>query len=135
MIIKNKVLIIISGYFIIINTLKSENIPSLASIASGLIMFGFMYLIMLMGNFLFKKESLGGGDIKLMFVVGLVLHPFLGLMVIFIASFIALPISLLILIQKKQNIVPFGPFLLIGFTFMYFTQINIDMIVEFIRSF
>ena len=98
-------------------------------------MFGFMYLIMLMGNFLFKKESLGGGDIKLMFVVGLVLHPFLGLMVIFIASFIALPISLLILIQKKQNIVPFGPFLLIGFTFMYFTQINIDMIVEFIRSF
>ena len=135
MIIPDEVLIFFSGYFIIINTLKSGIIPSLASIASGLIMFGFMYLIMLMGNFLFKKESLGGGDIKLMFVVGLVLHPFLGLMVIFIASFIALPISLLILIQKKQNIVPFGPFLLMGFTFMYFTQINIDMIVEFIRSF
>ena len=55
MIIPDEVLIFFSGYFIIINTLKSGIIPSLASIASGLIMFGFMYLIMLMGNFLFKK--------------------------------------------------------------------------------
>ena len=109
-------------------------LSALYSILSGLLLFGFMYLVMLIGNFLFKKESLGGGDIKLMFVVGLVLNPFLGLLVIFIASFLALPISLIILWRTKKNLVPFGPFLLTGFMFIYFTRLNMDIIIDFIKS-
>ena len=94
-----------------------------------------MYLIMIFGKFLFKKDSLGGGDIKLMFVFGLVINPLLGLFVIFLASFLALPISLLILWKRKVNLVPFGPFLVISFMFIYFTRINLDMILTFIRGF
>ena len=90
---------------------------------------------MIFGNFLFKKDSLGGGDIKLMFVFGLVINPLLGLFVIFLASFLALPISLLILWKRKVNLVPFGPFLVISFMFIYFTRINLDMILTFIRGF
>ena len=93
-----------------------------------------MYIVMLLGNFLFKKESLGGGDIKLMFVIGLVLHPFLGLFVIFIASVIALPISLIILWRKKKNLVPYGPFLLIAFMLIYFTRLDMKIIIDFIRT-
>ena len=84
---------------------------------------------------MFKKDSLGGGDIKLMFVFGLVINPLLGLFVIFLASFLALPISLLILWKRKVNLVPFGPFLVISFMFIYFTRINLDMILTFIRGF
>ena len=105
------------------------------SIGSGILLFGFMYGIMLLGNLLFKKESLGGGDIKLMFVIGLLINPLLGLVVIFIASMLALPISLIILMLKKEKLVPFGPYLLISFMFIYFTRLNLPIIIEFIKSF
>ena len=108
---------------------------ALYALLSGIVLFGFMYIIMLLGNFIFKKESLGGGDIKLMFVIGLVLNPFLGSVVIFLASFIALPISLIILWKKRQNLIPFGPFLLIGFTLIYFMQLSMSTIIEFISFF
>ena len=97
-------------------------------------LFLLMYLVMLIVNFLFKKESLGGGDIKLMFVFGLVINPILGLFVLFIASFLALPVSLIILLKRNVNLVPFGPFLLISCMFIYFTRIDLNMIIEFIQS-
>ncbi len=135
MVIPDEVLIFFSGYFLIIITLQSGILEALVSFVSGLALFGVMYLIMIIGNFLFKKESLGGGDIKLMFVVGLLLHPLLGIVVIFIASFIALPVSLMILLKKNQNLIPFGPFLLISFALVYFTQIDVNQIFNFLRLF
>ena len=134
-IIPDEVLIFFSGYFLIVNTLYFGVMSSLFHLFYGIVLFGFMYGIMLLGNAIFKKETLGGGDIKLMFVVGLVLNPFLGLVVIFIASFLALPVSLLILWKKKENLVPFGPFLLSSFLFLYFTRIDMGMIIQWIKSF
>ena len=72
-------------------------------------------------------------SIKMMFVFGLVLHPVLGLISIFIGSLLALPISLLMLWRKNEKMVPFGPFLLISFTFIYFTKIDFNMILDFLR--
>ena len=83
---------------------------------------------------IFKKETLGGGDIKLMFVIGLVIHPFLGIVVIFISSFLALPVSLLILWKKRQNLIPFGPFLVTSFLLIYFLKLDMSKIIEFIKS-
>lgn len=134
-IIPDEVLIFFSILFIIINYLNNGWQTTIASIGSGIILFAFMFGIMLFGNLLFKKESLGGGDIKLMFVFGLLVNPLLGLVVIFIASVLALPISLLILALRKENLVPFGPFLLISFMFIYFTRLNLPIIIEFIKSF
>ena len=133
-IIPDELLIFFIGNFLIIKTLSSGIIGAFFSIFYGLILFGIMYLIMLLGNFLFKKETLGGGDVKMMFVFGLVLHPLLGLCVIFLGSFIALPVSIMILVKKHQNLVPFGPFLLISFAFIYFTRIDINMIMNFIKG-
>ena len=79
-----------------------------------------MYLVMLLGNKLFKKESLGGADIKLMFLVGLTLDPMLSIVVIFLASIIALPISLYLLVKNDEHIIPYGPFLMIGLLIVYF---------------
>ena len=134
-IIPDEVLIFFSGYFIIISALSSDLVSTLIHIFSGLVLFGFMYGIMLVGNHIFKKETLGGGDIKLMFVIGLVLNPFLGIVSIFIASFLALPISIIILWKKKQNLVPFGPFLVTSLLFIFFTKIDMNMIIDFIKSF
>ena len=134
-IIPDEVLFFFAIFFIIINLLNNGIQSTAISIGSGILLFGFMYGIMLLGNLLFKKESLGGGDIKLMFVIGLLINPLLGLVVIFIASMLALPISLIILMLKKEKLVPFGPYLLISFMFIYFTRLNLPIIIEFIRSF
>ena len=69
---------------------------------------------MLLGNMIFKKESLGGGDVKLMFFVGIVIGPILGMFSIFLSSLIALPLSLIVYLKNKNNVIPFGPFILIA---------------------
>lgn len=84
------------------------------SLLSGLFLFVLTYLIMLLGNWIFKKESLGGGDVKLMFFVGITIGPVLGTFSIFLSSLIALPLSLLVYLKDKDNVIPFGPFILIA---------------------
>lgn len=127
-IIPDEVLTFFSCYFIVIKCLSGGFQAVFWGVLSGTVLFAVMYFIMILGDFLFKKESLGGGDIKMMFVFGLIVNPFMGLVIIFLSSFLALPVSLLILCKKKNNLVPFGPFLLISFMFVYFTQIDMNMI-------
>ncbi len=129
-IIPDEVLIFMSIYFFIFITLDEGIKSSLLSIFNGLVLFTIMYIIMLLGNKLFKRESLGGGDIKLMFIFGMILGPLLGIVSIFLGSCLALPISLIITLKKKKNIIPFGPFLLISITLLYMTQINEQLIFK-----
>jgi len=89
------------------------------SIINGVISFIIMFLIKKLGDFLFKKESMGGGDIKLMFVFGLVLSWPIALISVFIGSFIGLPVSLYILGTKKNHEIPFGPFLSLGAVILF----------------
>lgn len=100
------------------------------SILDGIISFFIMYIIKLIGDFLFKKESMGGGDIKLLFLFGLVLGPLTSVISIFLASFIALPISLLILYKNKTNIMPFGPFLSVSALILFFLQFDIELLIK-----
>ena len=134
LIIPDEILIFFAGYFLIVITLQYGVLAALSSIVSGLFLFITMYLIMLVGNFLFKKETLGGGDIKMMFVFGLILSPLLGITAIFLGSVLALPVSLFLLSKKNQHLIPFGPFLLLSLTLLYFTQIDASMILNWLRS-
>ncbi len=134
MIIPDEALIFFSGYFLILMALRFGIMEALFHVLYGLFLFGVMYGIMLLGNFLFHKESLGGGDIKMMFVFGNVLHPLLGLISIFLGSFLALPISFILIKKRKQTLIPFGPFLLIGFAFLYFTKIDASMVIQFMKG-
>ena len=133
LIIPDEALIFFSVYFIIIQILNIGLLGAGKQILSGIFLFGIMYLIMIIGNKTLKKESLGGGDIKMMFVFGLILDPLLGALAIFIGSLIALPISLILLQKQKERVIPFGPFLLLALTFIYYAQITTPMILEFLR--
>ena len=92
---------------------------TLKALLSGVILFLFMYLLKLFGDYVFKRESLGGGDIKFSFIIGLVLGVKLGFIAIVLSSFLALPVSIAALIKTKNNEVPYGPFL-VGSLFMVF---------------
>ncbi len=98
----------------------------------AMIPFIVIFMFKLFGDFLFKKESLGGGDIKLMLIFGLAIGWELSLLSVFIASFIALPVSLIILVVKKTNIIPFGPFLSVAALIIYFLRLDISWLLEFI---
>ncbi|MBQ8891557.1 MAG: prepilin peptidase [Bacilli bacterium] len=125
--------IIIPSIIIFIVTIVSRGIQNaLIQVGYGVISFAIMYLVMLLGNFLFKKESLGGADIKLMFLVGLTLNPMLSIIVIFLASFIALPISLILLVKNKEHVIPYGPFLMIGFLIVFFMKMEVSEIFEMV---
>ena len=94
-------------------------------ILHGLAAAGIMASIKLMGDFMFKKESMGGGDIKLMFFIGLVLGWPSALMSVFVASLIGFPISLAVLKYHKTNVIPFGPFLVVAASILLFSGFDI----------
>lgn len=133
LIIPDEILIFFSIYFIICQILNLGFKDAMIQVLSGIFLFLLMYSIMLIGNKVLKKESLGGGDIKMMFVFGLILNPLLGTVTLFIGSLLALPVSLILLQKKHENLVPFGPFLLIALTLVYFTQLSTPMLLELIR--
>jgi len=97
-----------------------------------IIPFIILYLIKLFGDFIFQRESLGGGDIKLMLIFGLVVGWSLALFSVFLASFIALPIAIIILKLKKTDIIPFGPFLNLAVLMIYFSKMEILWLIDFL---
>lgn len=133
LIIPDEVLIFFGVYFLVIQFFNLGLSGLMAKIISAVFLFGIMYLIMFIGNKAFKKESLGGGDIKMMAVFGLVLDPILGVLTIFVGSIIALPVSYFLLTKNKEKVIPFGPFLLIAFNLIYFTKITPDMIINWLK--
>ncbi|MBR3049395.1 MAG: prepilin peptidase [Bacilli bacterium] len=132
LVIPDEVLIFFSGYFIVIQYLRLGLTGLFEHIIMGIFLFTIMYTIMLVGDKLLKKECLGGGDVKMMFLFGLVLDPLLGTLTIFLGSFLALPISIVILKRNKNGVIPFGPFLLLAFTLVYFTKLTPDMIINWL---
>lgn len=131
-IIPDEVILFFSIEFIIIQVFRLGFLSTLGHIGSGIFLFALMYLILILGNYFLKKESMGGGDVKLMFLFGLVLDPLLGTLTIFLGSFIALPISIIIYYINRDKIIPFGPFLVISFLFMFFTKISTPEILNFL---
>lgn len=133
LIIPDEVLLFFIVYFIIIQFFASGITGAFTHILTGVFLFLLMYFIMWCGEKVLKKESLGGGDVKMMFLFGLVLDPLLGTIAIFLGSVFALPMSLFLLYKNQEKVIPFGPFLLIALTFLYFTKITSPMIVSWLQ--
>lgn len=76
--------------------------------------FAVLWLVGIAGTWLFKEEAMGGGDIKMMAMVG----AFVGwqgvLLTIFLGAFIGSLIFLPLLLAGHKKLVPFGIFLSIG---------------------
>ena len=116
---------------IIIKLLSTSLKDTLISFGSGILIFAIMYGIMILGNLLFKKESLGGGDIKLSFIAGLVLGPKLGIFYIIFGAFLAFPYAMYITIRNKENMLPFGPFLISSLLIIY---LDYNFFLNFINA-
>jgi leader peptidase (prepilin peptidase) / N-methyltransferase len=89
----------------------------LYSLTGGLLGGGLLILLGMVGKLLFRKEAMGGGDVKLLAMVGVFLGWKSVFMTIFFASLLGTVVSLTLIALKKKTMedyVPFGPYLGLG---------------------
>ena len=132
MIIPDEIIIFASVMLLSITFVDQGLISFLTSLYNGIIAFGFMFALKLFGDFVFKKESMGGGDIKLLFVFGIFFGWEMAIFSIFLGSLIGLPISIIFLKIKKENIIPFGPFLTMAALIIMFFKIDVSWVINFL---
>lgn len=79
---------------------------------------GSLYLVAILGDKLFKKESMGGGDIKMAAMLGAFLGWQKVVFIFFGSAAVGMVISIFVLALSKKirrsRMIPFGPFLAIA---------------------
>ncbi len=103
---------------------------TLNSIISAASLFALMVFIKYCGDKIFKKESLGGGDIKLMGLIGAAIGFVPSLICLFVSSIMGLIFSFFAHSDDKSHIIPFGPFLLISAILCFYFSNYIEYFLE-----
>ena len=85
---------------------------------------GILLLIAILGKAILRKEAMGGGDIKLMALIGLFLGAWQNLLtVVVVSAFIGSIVGALLILfteRDRQHPIPYGPFLAIAATLNLF---------------
>ncbi len=103
---------------------------ALLNVLYGFLIFLIMLFVGYVGTFLFKREALGGGDIKFSFILGMALGFKHGLIALVFSTFLALPYAVGVLLLKRNNEVPFGPFLVSSTFIVYFFLEKFQLILN-----
>ncbi len=105
---------------------------TILSILSGLILFLVMLLVEKLGTLILKKDSLGGGDIKFAFLMGLVLDFKLAFVAVVLSTFLALPYALASVKIMKRHEFPYGPFLAGALFIVFFHFDKFNNLIDFL---
>jgi leader peptidase (prepilin peptidase)/N-methyltransferase len=84
------------------------------SVLGGLTGGGILIVLGFLGAVFFKKEAMGGGDVKLLAAIGTFVGWHRVLSTLFIASFFGTIVGIYLIVSKKverRGYIPFGPFL------------------------
>ncbi|MFA5144216.1 MAG: prepilin peptidase [Candidatus Omnitrophota bacterium] len=90
-------------------TMRSRAI--IGSAAGALAGAGSIYFMGAIGKAAFKKEAMGGGDVKLMAMIGSFIGLKLVILTFFIAPFLGAVPGIILKLRKGAEIIPYGPFL------------------------
>lgn len=83
----------------------------LFSLAGAAVGGAVIFVMGVIGDFIFKKESVGGGDVKLLAAIGAFLGWQRALMVFFLAPLFGAIVGIIVKIITKDSVIPYGPFL------------------------
>jgi leader peptidase (prepilin peptidase)/N-methyltransferase len=84
---------------------------------------GILYLAGTIAQWILKKEAMGGGDVKLLAMIGAFLGWKAVLWTLFTGSFVGTGVGLYLRFVKKQERIPFGPCLALGaFLYLFFGE-------------
>ncbi len=116
MIVLDRIWIVGVVLIIIIRIIQGEFLIYLLSSAG---MFGLMLLLALFGKWVFKKEAIGGGDVKLYIFIGFCLTIWQGLLSLFLASLFGL-IYAMSRKDRNNRVLPLVPFIFLGTLVAFF---------------
>ena len=94
---------------------------ALGALAGG----GSIYLMGFFGEMVFKKEAMGGGDVKLMAMIGAFLGWKLALLAFFIAPLFGSVVGLILKARDGRDVIPYGPYLSLAAVIAVFWGNNI----------
>ncbi len=117
MLIPDKVLIFFLP-LLAIGQVLSPLTPWWDSLVGAVVGFGILYIIAVLSN-----GGMGGGDIKLFFLIGLVLGTIDTLLTLFLAAVIGMIVGIIVLSKNKQGRktpIPFGPSIALAAVIVYF---------------
>jgi leader peptidase (prepilin peptidase)/N-methyltransferase len=78
---------------------------------------GIILIIGLAGSVIFKKEAMGGGDVKLAAMIGAFLGWRYSIISLFLGFFLGAIVGIILILSKiksREDVVPFGPFIVLG---------------------
>ena len=117
MLIPNKILLFFLPLLLVARIISPLE-PWWDSLVGGIVGFSVLLLIAVL-----SKGGMGGGDIKLFFLIGLVLGAIYTLLTLFLASFIGMIVGIILLKIRgkgRKTPVPFGPSIAIAAIIVYF---------------
>lgn len=99
---------------IVIPSLHGETIwwrGLVSSVIGSLVGGGVIYATGVIGSLIFRKEAMGGGDVKLLAMLGAFLGWKKVILVYLLAPILALPLGLFLRFVKRTEVIAYGPFL------------------------
>ncbi|MBI2095472.1 MAG: prepilin peptidase [Candidatus Omnitrophica bacterium] len=82
---------------------------------------GLLIAVGTLAELVMKKEAMGGGDVKLLAMIGAVVGWQGVLWTVFVSSLVGTGVGLYLRVKKGEAAIPFGPFLAIGaFLYLFF---------------
>lgn len=81
--------------------------------------FGLLWLVAVAGTWVFREEAMGGGDIKMMAMVGAFVGWHGVLLTVFLGAFLGSLVFVPLLLAGHRKLVPFGIFLSMGAALSY----------------
>ena len=97
--------------------MRADALGVRASLIGAVSGFGFYYLVAWLSLVILRKEGMGGGDIKMMAMVGAFLGWKAVILTTFLGSLAGSVVGISLMIAKgreKGSLLPFGPFLSVG---------------------
>ncbi len=90
------------------------------SVVGALVGGGLLYVTGVAGSLIFRKEAMGGGDVKLLAMAGSLLGWKLVALTFFAAPLLAIVPGVAVLVFKRSHVIPYGPFLSLGLVLALF---------------
>ena len=87
-------------------------LPALTGVLAGLLVGGgLIWITRIVGSLALGRQAMGLGDVPLMAAIGAVVGPSHAVLAFFIAPFAALIWAIFLVIRRRPNVLPYGPWL------------------------
>jgi leader peptidase (prepilin peptidase)/N-methyltransferase len=90
------------------------------SFLGALIGGSMIYGMGMLGEMAFKKEAMGGGDVKLLAMIGSFIGWKLTLLTFFVAPFFGSIVGIILKMREGKDVIPYGPYLSLAAVFSVF---------------